>query len=77
MLYPKGCTHITSYFTPRDTRIDADYVVNFGLQGFIKQYLIAAFDEFFAADEDEVINEYTAVVNASSDSVSRNINYDR
>lgn len=64
MLYPKGCTHITSYFTPRDTRIDADYVINFGLQGFIKQYLIAAFDDFFAADEDEVINEYTAVVNA-------------
>lgn len=40
-MLPKDITKSVSYFTPRMSRIDRwDKVVMFGLQGFIKTYLI-------------------------------------
>lgn len=40
-MLPKDITQSVSYFTPRMSRIDRwDKVVMFGLQGFIKTYLI-------------------------------------
>ena len=39
--YPKGITKLVSYFTPRMTRIEGeDKLVMFGLQAFIKEYLM-------------------------------------
>lgn len=62
--YPKGLTKLWSYFTPRRNRIpELDTMVFFGLQGFIKKYLIDYFnDNFFNLPEDEVMAEYTRVV---------------
>ena len=40
-MLPKGITKSVSYFTPRMSRVNRwDKVVMFGLQGFIKNYLI-------------------------------------
>lgn len=62
--YPKGLTKLWSYFTPRRNRIpELDMMVFFGLQGFIKKYLIDHFNEnFFNLPEDEVMEEYTRIV---------------
>ena len=62
--YPKGITKIVSYYTPRMSRLsDEDELVMFGLQAFIKQYLIQSFhDNFFARPKDEVLAEYKRVI---------------
>ena len=62
--YPKGLTKLYSYFTPRRNRIpELDTMMFFGLQGFIKKYLIDYFKaNFFDIDEDIVMTEYTRVV---------------
>ena len=47
-MYPEGMSKLYSNFTPRASRIkDIDSVVVFGIQKFIKDYLIKAFDEHF------------------------------
>ena len=44
--YPKGLTKLYSYFTPRRNRIpELDTMIFFGLQGFIKKYLIDYFSQ--------------------------------
>ena len=65
--YPLGITKLVSYYTPRVSRLeDVDKVTFFGLQGFIKTYLINAFNnEFFLKEEDEVVKEYERVLNAT------------
>lgn len=62
--YPKGITKIVSYYTPRMSRIsDEDMLVMFGLQAFIKEYLIRSFNEnFFSRPKDEVLFEYKRVI---------------
>ena len=45
--YPKNMTKIVSYFTPRMSRVKDTHLVMFGLQAFIKQYLIEYFNENF------------------------------
>lgn len=66
-MLPKGITKSVSYFTPRMSRVNRwNSVVMFGLQGFIKTYLIDYFnEEFFNKDFDEVIGEYKRVMDAS------------
>lgn len=66
-MLPKGITKSVSYFTPRMSRINKwDEVVMFGLQGFIKTYLIDYFeDEFFDKDLDVVLNEYSRIMDAT------------
>ena len=63
--YPKGLTKIVSYYTPRMSRLkDTDKVVLFGLQAFIKEYLIEGFNTyFFNRPVEEVVAEYTRVLN--------------
>jgi len=58
-MLPKGITKSVSYFTPRMSRVNRwDKVVMFGLQGFIKNYLIDYFnEEFFGRPFDEVIED--------------------
>lgn len=62
--YPKGITKIVSYYTPRMSRIgDEDKLVMFGLQAFIKEYLITSFHEnFFSREKSEVLNEYKRLI---------------
>lgn len=64
-MLPKGITKSVSYFTPRMSRVDRwDKVVMFGLQSFIKEYLIDYFDEnFFVKKESTLIEEYERVLN--------------
>ena len=60
---PTNMTKSVSYFTPRKSRVDMwPYVVNFGLQAFIKEWLIENFNEtFFNRPEEEVVNEYRRI----------------
>lgn len=66
-MLPKGITKSVSYFTPRMSRVKRwDKVVIFGLQGFIKTYLIDYFnEEFFNQSFDKVISEYKRVMDAT------------
>ena len=59
-MLPKGMTKSVSYFTPRMSRVNRwTHVVNFGLQAFIKTWLIKYFDEnFFNLNCEDVVNEY-------------------
>ena len=63
MLNP-GMTKSVSYYTPRKSRVNRwPKVVNFGLQMFIKNWLIDEFNEnFFNRPEDEVVAEYKRVL---------------
>ena len=58
--YPKGTTTVFSNWTPRKSRIDdINSVVFFGLQYFVKEYLITRWDrDFFEKPKEEVIAKY-------------------
>ena len=66
-MLPKGISKSVSYFTPRMSRVERwDKVVMFGLQGFMKTYLIEYFnEEFFNKPFEEVIGEYKRVMDAA------------
>ena len=66
-MLPNNITKSVSYFTPRMSRVKRwDKVVMFGLQGFIKTYLIDYFnEEFFSKPFDEVISEYKRIMDAT------------
>jgi nicotinamide phosphoribosyltransferase len=57
--YPEGTQYVYSNWTARGSRIaGVDKVVFVGLQYAIKKHLMEDFEAFFAADVDEVCNEY-------------------
>ncbi len=60
-MYPIGLTKLVSYWVPRKSMLKTqDKMVFFGLQAFIKEYLIEYFnDNFFALSKDEVLDLYT------------------
>lgn len=62
--YPKGITKLVSYFTPRMTRLAGqDKLIMFGLQAFIKKYLIEYFNErFFAIPKEEALVQYNRIL---------------
>lgn len=62
--YAPGMTKLVSYWTPRMSRKEnIDKVVMFGLQSFLKKYLIEYFNEnFFKIDKEEIIKEYKRVI---------------
>lgn len=66
-MLPKNITKSVSYFTPRMSRVKRwGKVVMFGLQGFIKTYLIDYFnEEFFDKSFEEIIYEYKRIMDAS------------
>lgn len=66
-MLPKGITKSVSYYTPRMSRVKRwDKVVMFGLQGFIKTYLIDYFNEqFFSRPFKDVMFDYKRVMDAS------------
>lgn len=66
-MLPTKITKSVSYFTPRMSRVRMwNKVVMFGLQGFVKTYLIDYFNErFFECPIDEVVSEYERIMDAS------------
>lgn len=66
-MLPKHMTKSVSYYTPRMSRVNRwNKVVMFGLQGFIKTYLIDYFnEEFFAKPFETVMADYQRVMDAS------------
>ncbi len=66
--YPQGTTKVYSTLTPRSNKYApySDEIVWFGLQYFIKEYLIDRFNkDFFSKSKDEVISEYSRLVEFS------------
>jgi nicotinamide phosphoribosyltransferase len=64
--YPENTTLVYSNMTPRKSRSEGvDEIVFFGLQYFIKEYLIRQFDEnFFSRPKEEVLREYARRLDA-------------
>lgn len=65
--YPKNVAKIVSYFTPRMTRLpEQKHLIMFGLQSFIKEFLIEDFNEFFfKRDKAEVVAECERLLNTT------------
>ncbi len=65
--YPKGTTLVYSNLTPRQSRLEGvDEIVFFGLQYFIKEYLISYFNEnFFEQPKEVIIADYKRRVTTS------------
>lgn len=77
-MYPKGLNKMYCTWTPRSNKFfpQSKFVIWFGLQGFIKEFLIDYFDEyFFNRPFDEVVEEYEYYIhntfdeNISSDNI--------
>lgn len=65
-MLPKGITKSVSYFTPRMSRVKRwNKVVMFGLQGFIKEYLVDYFDHNFFNLKDGAVASYKRIMDAS------------
>jgi nicotinamide phosphoribosyltransferase len=64
MCYSPGMTKLVSYWTPRMSRKEnMEKVVMFGLQPFLKKYLIQYFNEnFFKKDKEAVVSEYKRII---------------
>lgn len=62
--YNPNLTRLVSYFTPRMSRLHGqDKLVMFGLQAFIKEYLIESFNsDFFSRSKQEVLDEYARIL---------------
>jgi nicotinamide phosphoribosyltransferase len=62
--YAPGMTKLVSYWTPRMSRKEnMEKVVMFGLQPFLKKYLIQHFNEnFFQKDKEAVVSEYKRII---------------
>ena len=72
MCYAKGMAKLVSYWTPRMSRKEnMDKVVMFGLQPFLKKYLIQYFNEnFFYKDKEEVISEYKRIISKTMGNIA-------
>jgi len=65
--YPEKTELVYSNLTPRNSRLkDIDEMVFFGLQYFIKEYLVGYFnDNFFAQPKEKVISDYKRRITTS------------
>jgi nicotinamide phosphoribosyltransferase len=63
--YPEGTSLVYSNWTPRKSRIDGiDHIVFFGLQYFIKKYILEDFEtHFFKQPKAKVVAEYRRRIN--------------
>lgn len=66
-MYPKGTEVVYSTWTPRASRLtNVTEVVAFGMQAFIKTYLIDMFNEnFFDKPKTEVVAEYKRMISST------------
>ena len=64
-MYPNGLTKLVSYWVPRKSMFkNTDTMVFFGLQAFIKEYLLNYFQKnFFDMPLEDVMYEYTYYMN--------------
>lgn len=67
-MYPEGTSLIYSNFTPRKSRVSGvDSIVVFGIQHFIKEYLIKKFDkEFFNLPWEDIESVYKYAINTDT-----------
>ena len=65
--YPTNTTKIVSYYIPRMSRLqNKNHLVHFGLQAYIKQYLINSFNaNFFNQPKEKVMTEYRLVMDST------------
>lgn len=72
-MYPEGMTLLYSNFTPRKSRLPGvNGVVFFGLQHFIKKYLIGKFQtEFFDKPLAEIIEEYKFAIDVDTTHIEK------
>lgn len=72
-MYPEGTTKIYSNLTPRKSRINGvDSIVVFGIQHFIKEYLIKKFnEEFFKKDWRDIEEEYKYAINTPTEHIKK------
>lgn len=72
MCYADGMTKLVSYWTPRMSRKDnMDKVVMFGLQPFLKKYLIQYFNEnFFDKEKQAVVYEYKRIISKTMGNIA-------
>src|SRR5271157_3347217 len=58
--YPEGTEFVYSNFTPRQSRLDGvSEVIFFGIQYFIKEYLIERWNKgFFERPKEDILREY-------------------
>jgi nicotinamide phosphoribosyltransferase len=63
--YPEGTSLVYSNWTPRKSRIpDVEEVVFFGLQYFIKRYILESFErDFFQQSKERVVQQYVRRIN--------------
>lgn len=63
--YKPGTEYVYSNYTNRSNKYVpyTNHAVAFGLQAFIQNYVMDAFEDFFVADEDTVIKLYEARIN--------------
>lgn len=71
MMYPEGLEKLVSYWVPRKSYFrneENQKMVWFGLQAFIKEYLVEYFDKnFFSKTEDEIVESYRKVMDVQLD----------
>jgi nicotinamide phosphoribosyltransferase len=72
-MYPQGMTLLYSNFTPRKSRLEGvNSVVFFGLQHFIKKYLIGKFQrDFFDVPLDEIIDQYKLFIDVDTSHIEK------
>lgn len=70
---PENTTMVYSNLTARKSRLqDVDSIVFFGLQHFIKKYLLGKFNtEFFSKPWSEVEDEYKFAINTSTEHIKK------
>ena len=70
-MYPEGTTKIYSNLTPRKSRLNGvNGIVVFGIQHFIKEYLLGKFQtEFFDRKWEEVKSEYKFAINTPTEHI--------
>lgn len=64
LAYTPGLEYLVSYWTPRMSRYDyTDKAVVFGMQAFVKEYLIDYFNKnFFDREIEEIVTEYKRLI---------------
>lgn len=71
MMYPEGLEYLVSYWVPRKSYFEKEEnqkMVWFGLQAFIKEYLVEYFEKnFFSKTEEEIVESYRKVMDVQLD----------
>jgi nicotinamide phosphoribosyltransferase len=71
MMYPQGLEKLVSYWVPRKSYFEKEEnqkMVWFGLQAFLKEYLVDYFEKnFFNKSEEEIVESYRKVMDVQLD----------